>query len=105
MFSNFFSFQSKNKEGKSNKDENGKKSKSKKGKEKNDRKEEKDHLETELLKDEEEQFEDVGGPTTTTTTSASNIDLDNHDTATTISNDISGEETFIVITSQRYRHA
>ena len=93
MFGNFFSFQSKNKEGKSNKDESGKKNKSKKGKDKDkDRKEEKDHLETELLKDEDEQFEDVGGPTTTTTTSASNIELDNHDTATTISNDISGEE-------------
>jgi hypothetical protein len=84
MFGNFFSFQSKNKEGKPPKEENSKKNKNKKGKEnKKDGTEaatEENHKENvQVIKDEEEQFEEVRG-------NSSNVD---HTDVSTISNDVS----------------
>ena len=85
MFGNFFSFQSKNKDGKPGKEESGKKSgKSGKKSGKDKDKQKSDNLETELLKDEEEQFEDVRG----TSSNIDNVDVETIDTSTTISNDL-----------------
>jgi len=84
MFGNFFSFQSKNKEGKPPKEENSKKNNNKKRKEnKKDGTEaatEENHKENvQVIKDEEEQFEEVRG-------NSSNVD---HTDVSTISNDVS----------------